>query len=541
MNNTQPRVSVDQVHAAVSARNMDLAIRLAEQAYAQGLEHPSVLNLVAYKLELEDKPEEALQVLERARRLSPDDQFVLNSIGVCLSKTNRPAEALQAFEQALFIDPNFAQAHNGRGLALAGLGDKSAAKLAQQRAAELDPGFPEPVGALAALAAEEKDWESARKLAERALALEPGQPAASLALAAAELAEGDAAAAEARVSRLISGGRLTRLHLSGALNIKADALEALGRPREAMAAYIEANRGLHEVQVKALNAPELGLDLCRRFIRYFEAAPAEAWRPAPETSRFGGEEGHVFLVGFARSGTTLLEQILASHPQMVALEEKPTLDDFIMEFIGHDAALDRLAAIDEAEADRWRELYWKRVREFDVEPRGKVFVDKLPLHTIYLPFIAKLFPRAKILFARRDPRDVVVSCFRHRFRPNPITVELTDLKRAAEVYSAVMRLAEIYSEKLTLPVHIHRHEDLVENLDAETQAICAFVGLPWDANMRNFVETANRRDIRTPSADQVRRGLYKESLARWRGYGDTIDVIKPILEPWVKAFGYPAE
>ena len=116
MNNTQPRVSVDQVHAAVSARNMDLAIRLAEQAYAQGLEHPSVLNLVAYKLELEDKPEEALQVLERARRLSPDDQFVLNSIGVCLSKTNRPAEALQAFEQALFIDPNFAQAHNGRGL-----------------------------------------------------------------------------------------------------------------------------------------------------------------------------------------------------------------------------------------------------------------------------------------------------------------------------------------------------------------------------------------------------------------------------------------
>lgn len=534
-------VSADQVHAAVAARDMDAAVRLAERGYRQGLEHPSVLNLVAYKLELEDRIPEALEVLERALRLSPDDPYVLNSIGVCLSKAERPLEALGAFDAALTLDPDFAHAHNARGIALAAIGDRAAARLAQQRAAQLNPEFPEPLGALAALAAEEKDWPTARDYAQRALAMDPEQPAAAMALATVEVQEGDFAAAEARMSRLIGAGRLTLLHLAGAQNIRADALDALDRAEEAMAAYKAANVELRRVQVPALKARELGVESCRRLIAYFEAAKAADWRPVPETERPAQESGHVFLVGFARSGTTLLEQVLASHTQIVALEEKPTVDDAILEYFGDNASLDRLAAMDEAEAAPWRELYWRRVREFGVEPDGKVFVDKLPLHTIHLPVIAKLFPRAKILFARRDPRDVVVSCFRRRFRPNPLVVEFTDLTRTAEVYASAMRLAEIYGEKLTLPVHIHRHEDLVEDLDAETQAICQFIGVPWDPNMRNFVETANRRDIRTPSAGQVRRGLYREGMGQWRRYGATIDEIKPILAPWVAAFGYSSD
>lgn len=532
-------VSVDDVHQAISARDMDRAIGLAETALGQGLEHPSVLNLVAYKYELDNRLEEALAVLERARALDPTDQFVINSIGVCLSKLGRTREALNAFDAALLMDPNLAVAHHGRGLALAGLGDKDAAKFAQERAARLAPDFAEPLGALAALAAEEKDWDKARDLATRALALEPELPAAAMALASVEFNAGDHAACEARMTRLIDGGRLARLHLAGALNLRADAREELGRPQEAMADYIAANRELRAIQVPALNAKELGVDLVRRLIGHFAAAPGERWNPAPEPTSFGEEAGHVFLVGFARSGTTLLEQILASHGDIVALEEKDALDAFIVEHFADDEGLERLAALTEAEAQTWRERYWRRVREHGVEPRGKVFVDKLPLHTIYLAAISKLFPRAKILLARRDPRDVVVSCFRHRFIPNPLTVEFTDLERAAQAYAAVMELAEIYREKLSLPIHVHRHEDLVEDLDAQTQAICDFIGLPWDANMRNFVETANRRDIRTPSAGQVRRGLYRDSLARWRKYGDTIDVIQPVLAPWAEAFGYP--
>jgi tetratricopeptide (TPR) repeat protein len=537
----QARVGVGEVEAAIAGRDMDRAIALATRAHAQGERHPLVLNLVAYQLELEDRLDEALVVLNQALKIAPNDPFLINSIGVCYSKLAKPQNALAAFDDALALNPDFPHAHNGRGLALQALGDKDAARLAQQRAAQLDPQFPEPLGALAALAAEDKQWDEARSYAERALALEAAQPAASLALAAVELNAGDAAGAEARVSDLIDAGRLTRLHLANALNLRGDAREAQGRGADAMADYLRANREIRPLQVNAQAGRELGLDACDRLLAYFRAADPAPWKaPIPETEPTDREAGHVFLVGFARSGTTLLEQILASHADMVALEEKPAIDPAILEFLMADADIDRLATLDEAGALHWRQLYWQRVREFGVEPAGKVFVDKLPLHTLYLPVIAKLFPRAKILFARRDPRDVVISCFKHRFRANPLTVEFTDLARTAQVYDRFMQLADIYREKLPLNVHVHRHEDLVEDLDAQTQAICAFIGVDWDANMRNFVETANRRNIRTPSAGQVRKGLNRDGVAAWRKYGDSIDVIKPILAPWAERFGYPA-
>lgn len=533
-------LDVKPIEAAIDARDMDLAISLARAAYGRGVHDPLVLNLMAYQLELEDRLDEALVVLDQARAASPGDPFIWNSIGVCHSKADRPFEALKAFNSALELSPNFAHAHNGAGLALSALGDLENARQAQHAAATLDPTFPEPLGALAAMAAEAQDWPTARDFAVRTLALEANQPAASLALARVEIAEGDPAGAVNRLTTLVETGRLTKMHLASAYSLRGDALEALDRAEDAMASYIAGNRELRQVQVPALNAPEIGLDTAVRLLSYFEGAPAEAWQPPPETNQPGGEIGHVFLVGFARSGTTLLEQILASHGECVALEEKATIDDTIVEFFQDNGGLDRFAALDEAAIQPWRERYWARVREFGVEPRGKVFVDKLPMHTIYQPAIARLFPRAKVLLARRDPRDVVVSCFKHRFRPNRLVIEFTDLERTARLYAAAMRLAEIYADKLSLPVFIHRHEDLVADLDAATQRICDFIGVPWDVNMRNFVETANRRDIKTPSAGQVRRGLNTDGLARWRAYGDSVSLIHPILAPWVSAFGYPA-
>jgi len=536
--------TVEQVHAAVAAQDMDTATRLARAAYAAGDRAPLVMNLMAYQLEIEDRIEEALVILNEALQRSPRDPYIINSIGVCYSKLAKPENALMAFDDALALNPDFPHAHNGRGLALQSLGDKDGARLAQKRSAELAPEFPEPFGALAAMAAEDKQWDEARGYAERALALDANQPAAALAMAAFELNHAEPAAAVARIDRLIASGRLTRLHLANGLNLKGDALEALDRAPEAMGCYIAANKEMRPLQVAALNARELGLDTAERLIGYFEAAKPADWGSVPDSGAggedLGDERGHVFLVGFARSGTTLLEQILASHPDIVALEEKATVDPAIMEFVKDNASLDRLKTLDEAGARAWREMYWKRVREFEVEPRGKVFVDKLPLHTLYLPVISKLFPKAKILFARRDPRDVVISCFKHRFRGNPLTVEFTDLERAAKVYAAAMRLAEIYRDLLPLPTHIHQHEHLVEDLDAATQAICAFIGLPWDPNMRNFVDTANQRNIRTPSAGQVRKGLNASGVAAWRKYEHSIDAIRPILDPWAEKFGYPA-
>ena len=151
---------------------------------------------------------------------------------------------------------------------------------------------------------------------------------------------------------------------------------------------------------------------------------------------------HVFLVGFPRSGTTLLEQILASHGDVDAMEERDCLTRAFDDFVMKDGGLDRLARMRGAELDPWRKAYWKYAADSGFSPERGVFIDKMPLNTVLLPVIAKLFPGAKILFALRDPRDVVLSCFRRRFGMSPQMYRFLTLEGAAAYYDQVMTLGD---------------------------------------------------------------------------------------------------
>ena len=116
----------------------------------------------------------------------------------------------------------------------------------------------------------------------------------------------------------------------------------------------------------------------------------------------------------------------------------------------------------------------------------------------------------------------------------------TDLEDAAQFYSGVMTLADIYKGMIALPWYEHRHEALVEDFEGETRALCAFLDLPWTEGLAAFADTARRRDVQTPSAPQVRRGLYREGMGHWRHYADDMAQALPILQPWVERLGYPA-
>ena len=519
------------------------AIDLAEAAIARGIETPLLLNLAAFRLEQQRRFAESLVLLGRAQKMSPRDPSILNAIGQCMSKQGHVPEALRAFDAALELNPDFAPAHHGRGLALDGLDDEAGAKLSHQRAVALAPNYPDPLGALATLALKDKDEAAARDYAERALRRDPRQPAARITLGMLALQKDQYEDAIALIQPLLApDADLSPLHRASVNRLYGDALDALGRWDEALAAYVLANSELRLVYAPQYDVPgvETGVALCERLSAYVQAAPTRAW-----TGAGGGDpeqpKAHVFLVGFPRSGTTLLEQVLASHPDIVALEEKPTLSESISAFFFDNASLDRLAALGPEEAAERRALYWANVRGFGVEPTGKVFVDKLPMHTLWLPLMAKLFPDAKILFARRDPRDVVVSCFRRRFLLNPTIYQFTSLPGASRFYSEVMALAQVYMERLPVAFHIHRHEDLVADFDKEVQAICGFLGVAWNEAMRDFAETAKRRDVRTPSARQVVRGLYSEGVGQWRRYRAGMAEALPILSPWVERFGYPGD
>jgi hypothetical protein len=198
-----------------------------------------------------------------------------------------------------------------------------------------------------------------------------------------------------------------------------------------------------------------------------------------------------------------------------------------------------LSQLDETVLARHRATYWQRVDELGLKLTGRVFVDKHPFHTIKLPLIAKLFPSAKIIFAIRDPRDVVLSCFRRQLELDLLRIEFLTLEGAAGVYDRFMRFADLCRTKLPLPFYDCRYEDLIADFDPVTRALCGWLDLPWHESMRDIAATANRLDASKASTRQVRHGLYRDAAGQWRRYREELAPVLPCLQPWVRRFGYP--
>ncbi len=450
--------------------------------------------------------------------------------------------ALAICTRILERDIGYAPAYHAAGLALELMGADDAARASYRHASEIDPAFAAPLANTALLAIQAGEVQEASDYGARALALNPGETAAALALAIAALQAGRAGDAERQLGR--SGGApLIPPHEAMAHRAMGDALHALGRPAEAFAAYAASAQIFRRRFAEACAGPQplAGLDLCQTLADAYRRADAALWAPAPQTgsqAASGGAAGHVFVIGFPRSGTTLLEQVLASHDEVVALEEQTTLMPAIDAYLDPPTGVDALAQMDEAAAERWRQDYWARVREFGVDPVGKVFVDKQPFYTLWLPLIGKLFPDARLIVVRRDPRDVVLSCFKRPFRMTPVTYELMDLGRGARLYAGAMDILDLFLQRSANPRLIYRHEDLVEDFDGVAKRICDFLGLPWSDRLRDFANTAKTRQIRTPSAAQVVRGLNRDGVAAWRPYAPMLAPILPILEPLALAHGY---
>jgi Sulfotransferase family len=274
-----------------------------------------------------------------------------------------------------------------------------------------------------------------------------------------------------------------------------------------------------------------------RLAHYFRRTDLAAWQTGVQAQQ--SPITHVFLIGFPRSGTTLLEQVLACHPDVAAMEERTCLMDSAAAFFGSDADLDRLGAATDAQLQPWRASYWRRVSESGIAALKPVFIDKMPLNAVFLPLIAKLFPQARILLALRDPRDVALSCFRRRFAMNAGMFEFTTLEGTAAYYAAVMDLVQIFRETLTLRLLEVRHENLVSDFDGEVARVCDFLGLEPRAEMSGFATHAKAQAIDTPSGAQLAGGLSSAGIAQWRRYRRELEPVFPVLGPFVARFGYP--
>jgi tetratricopeptide (TPR) repeat protein len=493
-------------------------------------------------LERQQRDREALVDYQRSKSLTPNNAFLLEAIGLCFTRLFQFAEAVATFDEAIRANPLHMASYNRKAEALSMAGNFDAARRVYERAIALDPRNVESLAGLSSIAAQRGDMKKAADYARRAVAIEPALPTAQAVLAQLDISQGDFVSAEERVRPLLRESQIVGKGRASLLGILGDALDGQHRIEDAFEAYTAENTELLRLNSLRFAGAMRIADLCDALVAHYkdrsiEFDTADGRDPAADD----GPDGHVFLLGFYRSGTTLLEQALEAHPKVVTLEERELLGADAEHFLTSRASLSRLDALSGDELHALRSNYWRNVGREGLNVGGKVFVDKHPLNTLKLPIIAKLFPEAKILFAVRDPRDVILSCYRRHFQINAAMYELLTLPGAARLYDAVMRLAGVMREKTPLKFMDCRYEKIVDDFRGSMHGVCEFIGLDYDASMESFSSVERADAIRSPSATQVRRELYREGIAQWRPYAAHLDVVSPILNRWIDHFGYTAE
>ncbi len=257
-------------------------------------------------------------------------------------------------------------------------------------------------------------------------------------------------------------------------------------------------------------------------------ARARGWSTPDHLSRIGstvpddGLPAPIFLVGFNRSGTTLLENVIGASDQVVISDEKPFLSDCFATYkqitgVSPPVSLEVLTDI---QAGTLRATYWAAVERLlgsGLQP-GQRLVDKLPLNLVHLPLLRRLFPNAPILVALRDPRDVIISNFKQFFGANNFNANFLTQEGTVEFYADVMQLWLQVRPHLPGPWREVRYEDVVTDFETTLKDVLDFLGLAWDDNYLGFHNKAKTRFIFTPSASDVVKPVYTNAVGRWQGY-----------------------
>lgn len=521
-------MSLQAAQAAFSRRDFAAAQQAAESVLRERPSDPGanqLLGLIA--LERNDAAA-ALNYLQRSDKAAPGQPHTLNALGVALRLTGQSAAARRAYTRA--GERGSIDAWRNLG-SLEGSIDPKASARAYEQALKINANDAAAHAGLAQALELMHDLPGARLHAERARALSPSDEIAALTLAQVAVRERMFEEAQAFAGKVAQQGK-SPTNRALAWGVIGDARDKSGDAANAFAAFTEGNRILLQLHAGLLRGGHLpyhpdGVDRTRVFVERVDISswgrPEGPSNPAP-----------VFLVGFPRSGTTLLEQLLSAHSRLVCIEEREHLV-LSAEVAASDP--DKLSALSDDEIKHIRAEYRRRINA-ETKVAGRMVVDKLPLNIIFLPLIRRLFPEAKILFALRDPRDVVLSCYQQRFGMNAAMVQFLDLQTAASYYDRVMRLGLLCREKLGLDVLDVRYEEVIADLESVARNVTQFLGLEFEPEMLAFREAAAKRNINTPSGRQVVEPIYNRSVARWKRYETQLAPVLPALNAWAERLGY---
>ena len=488
-----------RLNVAVALRTVgrnEEAEALLRKTAADFPEDARALHELYVQYKKEGKQDEAMAALEAAVTRDPDNANLQLKLGVECGLLNRIEEAEQAFRKAIALDPSTTDAYLG--LAVQYEHSNRAEEFAPLILLAEDNGIGE--GAIAFMRAYE--YRRAGRFEE-------------------------ALASLTRVPSDLEPERTT--HLRGQL------FDRLGRIDEAFDAF-SATNFLHEASpTRPLDRSMTMRQKLRSEIELLTPAWAASWPDAGRADDIYSDP--VFLLGFPRSGTTLLDTILMGHPGTIVIEEQPPLSHVDKRVGG----LTAIPGLDAAAVTDARRFYYDEIAKVAPAPLdpARMLVDKSPLFLSKAVLIQRLFPNARFILALRHPCDVLLSCFMSNFRLNDAMSNFLRLEDAAEFYDLTFQHWERARTLFPLNVHTIVYERLVEDVEAEVRPLFDFLGLDWREEALDHRATAKARGlITTASYSQVVEPIYKRAAGRWESYRRHLEPVLPVLRPWAEKFGY---
>lgn len=599
-----------QAVAFLSSGRLEEGIALLEKAASQTPSSGLIQVDLALAYWQQGKPEKAEAHYKAAVSLSPESAYALNSYGAFLLEQAQLEQARPLLEKAFKLEPANFQILNNMGLLLYRTGDLQGAEKHLIAAIRANPKWPNPHANIGDVMRDSRRPELAEKAYKQALTLNPRHAQAwrNLGVLYAEQIRLDEAidALKRAVDIFpLESAWLVLMDLYEKTNRIGDAEDALKKAKQQLPpspfialceAKILRRHGKHEDALALLesykdkvrhdaitNATffyEMGqlydrrddaaqafdaftkgnvcksqlmklqnfhagtyTQLAARILRDF--TPDMAQGPQPE----GAAPAPVFLVGFPRSGTTLLDQIMASHPDIAVVEEKPAVDKMIHHLVRtygtaqpHEHPLSDIcypAAMPKLTAQDIAIMRGKFFAEHGGSPQKPVFVDKLPLNILHVGLIRRVFPKAKFIFALRHPCDSVLSCYMQDFFLNPAMARFLDLQDSARFYDEAFSVWEHYAKTLPLNVHAIRYEDVVADFRPTVAKLLEFLNVPWNDAVLEYDKTAQKKGlINTPSYHQVTQKIYTRASGRWVKYREQMAPVLDILKPHAERYGY---
>lgn len=513
--------------------NLEEGLRCVERAVRLEPQQPAFHATWGRLLVFAGRYEAAVGVLDRSLAMEPDNPESLHALAVGLRNLGRLTEAETVARRALTMQPDAPDRLDNLGVILWKRGDIDAARRCFEQALLHCDTHPGALANLALLNEQNNQPETAEILARKGLDARPDALTLRLVLGRCQRRRQDYTAARRTLEPLAESGTDTlQKDVAYELALCADAMQE----SDAAFRYAQrANRLAYAFNPQIVHEGEFLLALIGQLQKQFTPHWVSTWCELPASQPL---PPIAFMIGFPRSGTTLLDTMLGAHPQLAVLEERPTLQrvlDQLTQSVGEYP--DCLAMLTAEHRSMLLQSYLKATASAAISAGS--LLDKSPFHTIHAGLIARLFPGSPILFVARHPCDVVWSCFMTNFELNAGTVHFTSLESTVRLYCTVMSLWRTYADVLHPNWQQVRYEDLVADPEAVLRKVTAFIGLPWSPKVLDHVTHAATRDlVRTASYAQIGRSLYYDACGRWQRYRRYLEPCLQALQPWCEWFGY---